>query len=236
LGSTTWNARSYQVLRHHCVESGHSPIVALGELVDGRLTLPHTTELVSRFQLLRTELEVLAGLHGYALLDRLFPDGNEWSQAVRDAALTKLTDDTTAEDLLDLLRTQITQPEMPEEGVCARIMSLHKSKGLTARVVIVAGCIEGLMPIHDPDLTPAEQERQLMEQRRMFYVATTRCRDILVFSSILSLEKSIAYRIGAIVRGRGSSGSTITSRFINELGPTAPRSTFGMRWVASGFV
>ena len=49
----------------------------------------------------------------------------------------------SSEDLLDLLRTQITQPEMPEEGFFIRVMSLHKSKGLTARVVIVADCIEG---------------------------------------------------------------------------------------------
>jgi len=235
LGSPTWNARGYAVLRQHCDETGQSPFVALGELIDGRLSLSHTNEIVSRFRLLRTELDALASLTGNALLDRLFPDGKDWSQAVREAALLKLTDETTAEGLLDLLRTQITQPEMPEEGACARIMSLHKSKGLTARVVIVAGCIEGLMPIHDSELSPIEQQRLLTEQRRLFYVATTRCREILVLSSVLSLERSIAYRIGAIVRGRGSIGSTITSRFINDLGPAAPRPKLGTQWVASGF-
>ncbi|MFZ1640293.1 MAG: ATP-dependent helicase [Candidatus Contendobacter sp.] len=236
LGSpTTWNARGYAALRQHCVASGQSPFAALGDLADGTLSLSHTTELVNRFRLLRSELAELAPLAGYALLDRLFPDGNEWSQAVREAALSKLSNETTREEILDLLKTQITQPEMPEEGLCVRVMSLHKSKGLTARAVIVAGSIEGLMPIHDPDLPPADQVNLLSEQRRLFYVATTRCTDILVLSSVLRLEKSVAYRIGAIVRGRGIVESTIASRFISELGPTAPRSVLGATWVASGF-
>jgi superfamily I DNA/RNA helicase len=235
LGSLTWNARGYAALRQHCVDSGQSPFQALVALADGNLHLSHTTALVERFRLLRTELDEVIPLAGYALLDRLFPDGHDWSQAVRDAAMLRLQDDTPSADLLDILRTQVTQPEMPEEGICARVMSLHKSKGLTSRIVIVAGCIEGLMPIHDPDLSSSEQRALLMEQRRLFYVATTRCTDVLLLSSVLALEKSIAYKIGAIVRGGGGVGRTITSRFINELGPTAPRAQTGTAWVAGGF-
>jgi DNA helicase II / ATP-dependent DNA helicase PcrA len=233
LGSSTWNSRGYEALRSHCTNSGQSPFAAMCETSENRLTLPHSKDLVERFRILQKELKALSGLCGDALIDRLFPDGYDWSEAVRD--MTRLADNTTPEELLDLLRTQITQPEMPEAGRYARVMSLHKSKGLTSRAVIVAGCIEGLMPTCKPDLTPQEQEMLLKEQRRLFYVAVTRCREILVLSSVVTLEKSMAYKIGALVRGKSTTGHTITSRFINDLGPSAPRRQVGSQWVASGF-
>jgi superfamily I DNA/RNA helicase len=65
----------------------------------------------------------------------------------------------------------VTQPQMPEEGESARIMSLQKSKGLTSRVVIAASCVEGIIPVFASDETPAEQDEILKEQRRLFYVA-----------------------------------------------------------------
>ena len=38
-------------------------------------------------------------------------------------------------------------------------MSLHKSKGLSSPVVIIAGCVEGLLPTApDEDLSAAETE------------------------------------------------------------------------------
>ena len=40
----------------------------------------------------------------------------------------------------------ITQPELPTDVDYVRVMSLHKSKGLTADLVIVMGCVEGLIP------------------------------------------------------------------------------------------
>ncbi len=75
----------------------------------------------------------------------------------------------------------------------------------------------------------------LEEQRRLFYVAITRCRDVLVLSSVLHLQKSIAHKIGAIVRGRGAIGVSISSRFISELGPNRPAPVAGTAWVANGF-
>ena len=41
--------------------------------------------------------------------------------------------------------TAISKPEIPTEIEDVRIMSLHKSKGLSAPVTIIAGCVQGLL-------------------------------------------------------------------------------------------
>jgi DNA helicase-2/ATP-dependent DNA helicase PcrA len=56
-------------------------------------------------------------------------------------------------------------------------MSLHKSKGLSAPFVFVAGCVEGLLPGRaDPALTHDERVAKLQEDRRLFYVGITRVK------------------------------------------------------------
>jgi superfamily I DNA/RNA helicase len=116
---------------------------------------------------------------------------------------------------------------MPEAGAFARIMSLHKSKGLTARAVIVCGCIEGLIPFRNDDAPAAEQEKNLREQRRLFYVAITRCTKFLAVSSFAKIEASVAYKIGAKTAGRRAIVKKIASRFLSELGPSAPAAITG---------
>src|SRR5690606_30858687 len=130
---------------------------------------------------------------------------------------------------------QVTQPEVPTDPSFVRIMSLHKSKGLTAKVVIVAGVIEGLVPFLDREDPIAEQQRQLEEQRRLFYVAITRCTDRLVLSSVSQLPSNHArtWRLPGQTRGRVV--RTQASRFIGELGPTAPRAVSGTAWAAGEY-
>jgi superfamily I DNA/RNA helicase len=74
----------------------------------------------------------------------------------------------------------------------------------------------------------------LEEQRRLFYVSITRARQILVLSSVTSLPSDLAYRMGVEVRGRGNTVATITSRFVNELGPTRPNPIRGERLLQMG--
>ena len=95
-------------------------------------------------------------------------------------------------------------------------MSLHKSKGLTARVVIVMGCNEGMIPRIDYDEPLAEQKRSLEEQRRLFYVALTRTTETLILSSIAHIPMQQALQMGLGVQGGGA------SQFLTELGPSRP--------------
>jgi len=107
-------------------------------------------------------------------------------------------------------------------------MSLHKSKGLTADLVVVAGCVEGLVPTLPRNAAVQLSQTALEEQRRLFYVAITRARQTLVLSSVARMPRDLAHRMGAIVRGGGAAhAATIASRFIAELGPARPATALG---------
>ena len=166
----------------------------------------------------------------------LFPDSEEWSMVIRETLSGKIDDTTEAKVIWDLIHSHTTQPEMPEEGEFARIMSLHKSKGLTSKVVIVAGCIEGLLPNgNNKDAGITAQDEALKEQRRLFYVAITRCTELMVLSSVTQLERNLAFKMGAKVSGKGLMVRTIASRFIQELRPDAPDSQSGIEWQRRGY-
>lgn len=226
-GSPTWLASQYKTIRTHCEENGLHPWVVLKRLEDGSLNLGRTTEIVARFRAIKQRLTQLTPLDVAALIDNLFPDAMPWAQSLREASLLAAPALINTAELLDHLRTRITQPEMPEAGVFVRIMSLHKSKGLTSRAVIVCGCVEGLIPFRKDDESPSEQQRILEEQRRLFYVAITRCSEVLMLSSFLRIQSALAFKIGAKVRGYGTIKSTIASPFLAELGPVAPRAVNG---------
>jgi len=98
--------------------------------------------------------------------------------------------------------------------------------------VIISDCIEGVIPGLDDNLPPQQMDRSLQEQRRLFYVAVTRCREVLMLSSVSHLDNAVAYRLGARIR---RAGRTISSRFIDELGPECPRIQSGSQWIENYF-
>jgi superfamily I DNA/RNA helicase len=198
----------------------------------GDLVIPGTARLLARYNALRIELEALVPLTGGALVDYLFPEGEDDVHLLREAAILAgaIEDNMNHIQLREVLTTYVTQPELPEVGAFVRIMSLHKSKGLTSKVVIVAGCNEGLIPTINRKLTIVEQRRQLKEQRRLFYVAITRPRQILVLSSFLRIAAKTAYKIRVDTSGRGAMVGTIASQFLSQLGPDAPDAVEGVDW------
>jgi DNA helicase-2/ATP-dependent DNA helicase PcrA len=133
---------------------------------------------------------------------------------------------------LEALVTAVTQPDIPPEVAEVRIMSLHKSKGLSSPVVIMAGCVEGLLPAApDADLSKAENDASLEEQRRLFFVGLTRVKadpknkrpGIIVLTSSRTMSLGDAMQSGikpaTVVYGKAH---VHASRFLKELGPTAP--------------
>ncbi|MFC1547714.1 ATP-dependent helicase [Candidatus Neomarinimicrobiota bacterium] len=235
-GSPSTRKGEYFRLRAYCESTGESPWEALSGMVSGRINIQRTTNILEKFRNLCNEMNGLRSLSLPALVDNLFPDGDDSCAVLRETALFSLTDSTTAEELFTSIHSSITQPEMPKAGDFVRVMSLHKSKGLTSKVVIVADCIKGLIPFIDNTKSDDEQRQDLEEQRRLFYVALTRCREILVLSSVATMERKIGHQIGAsLSRGTGLIGATIASPFINELGATAPVSISGSRWRGNGW-
>ncbi|MET3985971.1 ATP-dependent DNA helicase [Streptomyces sp. PvR034] len=118
-----------------------------------------------------------------------------------------------AEDIAaDTLSHRATRPE------AVRLMTVHRSKGLEWRLVVVAGVQEGLWPDlrrrgslleadrigRDGLAEPMPPGALLAEERRLFYVAATRARERLVVTA---------------VKAPAEDGDQ-PSRFLTELGVT----------------
>jgi len=237
-GSNSLNAKAWARLRIHCEQNGQIPWQALEQMEAGTLTMPYTTGLIVNFTALKAELARFRDLKGDDLVNAVFPASQEWAKPLAEMKEYVEEREFGARDLVDAVRRHIAQPEMPTNVDYVRVMSLHKSKGLTADMVVVAGCLEGLMPFIDWDASPVEQTRSLEEQRRLFYVAITRTKGVLILSSVSSLPTKVVHRIRAQVgQTREGKASMITSRFIAELGPECPAGITGddfLRTTAGG--
>lgn len=227
-GSANLNENGWRRLRAYCHEKGETPRQVLEQLVAKDIKIPHTAAIVERFKLLQEREEELAAVTGHELADTLFPDGEEWAEPLRTIVTQALPHNPgfTRAELLDEIRTGVTQMETPTDVDFVRVMSLHKSKGLTARLVVVMGCNEGMIPRVDYDEPQPVQKRQLEEQRRLFYVALTRTTETLILSSIANIPTQVALQMGLGVQGGGA------SRFMSELGPSRPKPITGQALLA----
>lgn len=106
-------------------------------------------------------------------------------------------------DFLDLilLATDEDRGDSGEEKVS--LMTIHAAKGLEFPAVFVVGINEGLLPHQKSRITPEGLE----EERRLFYVAVTRARQLL-YMSYASLRTASG---GTYVAGR--------STFLDDLPP-----------------
>lgn len=209
---------------------------ALAALAAGALSIPYTAPLIARWTDLQARLALLAPFSGLALVDALWLAGNPDVNDIRTVAASLALTTGDNEELLSELREAITQPELPgSDSDVIQIMSLHKSKGLTRDVVVIAGCMAGTLPSVDTDALPEEQAAQIDEQRRLFYVAITRATSVLVISSAIALPLGDALRGGAnIMRRTFVNGQpfarTAFTPFLSELGPTAPLPISTAEW------
>ena len=222
-GSTTLNENGWARLRDYCETVGDTPRRVLEQLVTGTIAVPYTGTVVTRFKLLQEHEKKLKAMSGHDLADALFPETEGWTEPLRSIVKQKFAakHGFTSSGLLDEIRNGVTQMDTPADVDYVRVMSLHKSKGLTARVVIVMGCNEGMIPRIDYDQAVGEQNRSREEQRRLFYVALTRTTETVVLSSIAHIPRREALRMGLGVQGGGA------SQFLWELGPASPKPIAG---------
>jgi DNA helicase II / ATP-dependent DNA helicase PcrA len=237
-GSADFRKGAYARLRKYCDVNGTEPFEALTRLAASEIAITRTGQLVVRFKEIQVELTRLHALTDMAqfvsgwLLGNLGVDDPCYNLAL-DLSLTA---DSQA-DLVQALVTNVAQPDVPPDVTEVRIMSLHKSKGLSSPVVIIAGCVEGLLPAApDSNVSQAENATSLEEQRRLFFVGLTRVKadlknnrpGILVLSSSRSMSLADAMQSG-IKPAKVEYGKAYVhaSRFLKELGPSAPTALKG---------
>ena len=221
-GTTTWRKGPYARLTSYCTRSGDALHATLDRMEAGEFSLPYAGPLIERWRELRMRLAQLDGLLGVELVDALMPDGDDGCELLRNAALHVVTDDMPPPKLLDDLGEMIRGPEVPRDSEVIRVMSLHKSKGLTADVVAIVGMTEGLMPATREDSEVPMQE-QIEEQRRLFFVALTRTKRALLLSSGRRMRTDLARRMGMFRVPAGFYFESAVSRFVDEVAPPAPK-------------
>ena len=231
-GSSSLRADAWRRLWNYCIENDLAPRQVLNQLLDGQIHIAHTAHLVKRYKLLLEGMQQHSGTTGQSLVDELFPGDQEGSEPFRKIAETLETETFDASKLEETVRSGIIHQEIPEVADFVRVMSLHKSKGLTADLVVIVGCVDGLLPRLPEGSVPAEERKQEMEeQRRLFYVGASRTSKTLVLSSVTTLPRPVAHRMRVPVQGGNATHArTHTSRFIHELGPTCPPAITGSQF------
>jgi DNA helicase II / ATP-dependent DNA helicase PcrA len=108
------------------------------------------------------------------------------------------------------LLTGVNEESRPEEIQGDRVVlsSIHQAKGLEWKTVLMIWCSEGMMPLARALKEPDGEE----EERRLFYVATTRAKD----------ELYLCYPLTDYARGMGNLPVS-PSRFIMELSSYSAR-------------
>lgn len=233
--------KAYRRLWRVADEAGADVSEVLEQIRTNQVNVPHSQWILARWIELKERLAEIEPLEEdpAALVEAHLPEGDEELASLRAAALLALEargPDEPPAEFPSAVRYQVGQPDVPFDANFVRVMSLHRSKGLTARLVAIAGLVEGLVPKEPPkDFTMEEQRDHAEEQRRLLYVGITRSSDTLVLSSFGSLPFAEAKRYGVTFGGVARRGDdldvrTIPSPLLAELGPTLPPAVAGDLW------
>jgi DNA helicase II / ATP-dependent DNA helicase PcrA len=136
-------------------------------------------------------------------------------------------------EVMSEITESIALPDSPEEIDHVRIMSLHASKGLNSKFVILVSMIDELMPFISEEAEEEKIQKTIEEQRRLLYVAMTRCKSSaseypgrLIISSFIWIFGVDALRMG--IKANPKMNKRVSaSRYIRDFGHTAPRTILG---------
>jgi len=116
-----------------------------------------------------------------------------------DALIKEANDHRNIGAYLEHVSKHANKSDNPEE--CVRVMSIHASKGLEMKFICISGLVEGHIPSRKSLLGGLEA---MEEERRIFFVALTRCQQQVFISYPMNYE------------GKPST----VSRFLKEAFPT----------------
>ena len=222
-----WSTPTYSHIRGYCESNNISPWKMMSQLNNGAILPLHhksgrrvsTRRIIEKFREILQKLNELAPLSLKKKVDNLFPEKQASTQGMRTLAIdileNKNIDDV--KEFTDELSIAITNPEPPTKIKEVRVMSLHKSKGLSAPVTVIANCVQGFLP----------RDIDIEEQRRLFYVGITRVKAIpkedkpgrLILTYSRQMPISDVLRVGIEpTQVHNNQSSVFPSQFIEELG------------------
>jgi DNA helicase-2/ATP-dependent DNA helicase PcrA len=233
-------AKAYARLKAFCQAEGRSEWEVLESLRAGEKLDIQVPAFVKRFTAAVTAIDAINADDLSAVVDQLFPADVEGVEALRAIAVEVLPEADDIGGLCELIVTRVSQQDVPESPDFVRIMSFHKSKGLTSAVVYLVGMVDGIIPTIKATADEEATEEAIIEQRRLVYVALTRAAEELVVSSSARAEIGAAYGMGmnvirsAIRRTGGRTmAPTVASPYLSEVSTSAPRAVRGRDWLAS---
>lgn len=243
-GSSSFRKSQYQKLKELAETNNLSILGTLKSISEGRIErtgLSHIHSAYERIVSQLTELKSaiinnpLDGFTDYFMQNddtkEDFFQLNEIYTSVIEEIGTDLIDDSEENfdewfnKVMEEVLQVIALPEVPENIDHVRIMSLHSSKGLSSKMVIITSMIDQLIPGIKSGI-PNEEEA-INEARRLFFVGITRCKASdqydgrLIISSFLGIQSIQANQMGLNVRASGMI-PTRASRFIREFRNESP--------------
>jgi len=239
LGDAKARADAYGRLTDYCRKESKSEQEVLDALVDGERLPIKVPAFLKRYKSAKAFLEDLPQENLEEAIDYLFPADVEEIEDLREIALEEAAEAEDLSKLAERVVERVTQHDVPETPDYVRIMSLHKSKGLTSPVVVVASMVDGIVPTIPPRLSEDEAEASYDEQRRLTFVAITRASEELVLSSALKMELGLARQLGVKVvesgirkLGEHLVAPTVATPYLDEMTASRPKPIRGVDWVA----
>ena len=244
-GNPTYRAGSYKYLYDYAVENNMTTIDVLEKCASGTLCVPHISSLISQYKSIREKIKTLQSAaedNAETLIDLLaadIPENGDFRYILTEAvaaAENSREENVSAwlHEIYSYSVEKVSYPDNTSEHDHVRIMSLHASKGLSAKYVIVMSAIDELIPRIDKE-SAVSVEKQLEEQRRLFYVAITRCKSsdegypgTLIISSFVGLPGNEALGIN-IPASANNWRRVSATRFIRDFEGTAPETIIPKR-------
>ena len=227
--NNNWYPKTYMKIVEHSNQHKMNPVSVFEAIVNNKICIPRITirtPLVDKYlqlmQLVSQARKIKDYYDFFGFLSESFPEGAlnlikeievmrdnfEYNSEIDNSFIVQLSSYIVS-NILNLISSK--EDVFLDDKV--RVMTCHSAKGLKGKLVVISSCVDGLLPRtkDNPDVD---------EQRRLLYVALTRCEYTengypgrLVISSFTKISETRKKNLGIEVPYNGVQ----SSRFLMEI-------------------